>query len=198
MGRLFKGMLVPLVCDMLAARQVIGMASATAHNFCTFCDIDSADIDVCDRKKWPPKDVQHMRDYARRWRDAASTKEQETLFKVSGIRWSPLYNLPYWNPVRYTIIDSMHALDLNLLANHCRNLFRTDITVKVGGDGASPRSIPPSKRISSAKDTSDARKALGLIRANEPDLLDGLMKLSRKALYTIALTTTLSDQGMHL
>lgn len=195
MGKLFKGMLVPLVCDMLAARQVVGMASVTAHNFCTFCDIDSADIDICDKDQWPPKDLEHLCDYAYRWRDAASTKEQETLFKVSGIRWSPLYNLPYWDPVRYTIIDSMHALDLNLLANHCRNLFRIDVTVKVGGNGVSPPSVPASKRISSQKDIGDARKALSLIRTNDHDLLDNLMKLSRKALYTICVDNNIVGNG---
>ena len=32
-GRLFKVMLIPVVCDMLAVRQVIGLGSVASHNF---------------------------------------------------------------------------------------------------------------------------------------------------------------------
>ena len=36
-GRLSKGALIALVCDMLAARQVAGFGSVTSTFFCTFC-----------------------------------------------------------------------------------------------------------------------------------------------------------------
>jgi hypothetical protein len=45
LGRLFLAMLVPIICNMLAARQVIGYASApTAHYFCILCELDINDI----------------------------------------------------------------------------------------------------------------------------------------------------------
>ncbi len=47
-GRLYRALIVPLVCDMLAARQVLGQAAATSHNCCTLCDIDLQDIDIID------------------------------------------------------------------------------------------------------------------------------------------------------
>ncbi|KAJ3500882.1 hypothetical protein NLJ89_g9593 [Agrocybe chaxingu] len=126
LGRLILALLIPVICDMLAARQVIGLSSPTSHNFCSFCDLDIDDIDVVDRREWPLKDVDHVRHYAQLWRDAPSEKAQEILFNACGIKWTPLLDLPYWNPVLHTVIDSMHALDLNLLQNHCRNLFQID------------------------------------------------------------------------
>ena len=55
-GKVCRGMLVPVVADMLAARQVIGRPiSTTAHHFCTFCDLDFDDIDVLDLAEWPAK-----------------------------------------------------------------------------------------------------------------------------------------------
>jgi len=42
-------MLVPVIADMLALHQVIGLPSSTmAHYFCTFCDLDFDDIKVFD------------------------------------------------------------------------------------------------------------------------------------------------------
>lgn len=53
-GRLFRAMLVPLVCDMLSIRQVIAYANATtSHYFCMLCDLDIDDIHFIDRQQWP-------------------------------------------------------------------------------------------------------------------------------------------------
>lgn len=93
-GRLYRAMLIPLICDMLAARQVIGFASATSHHFCTFCDIDIDDIDILDRSEWPPKNQDNLRHIARLWRDAATPEDRDSLFEVFGVKWSPLHMLP--------------------------------------------------------------------------------------------------------
>ena len=60
--------------------------------------------------------------------------EQHELFQAYGLWWLALLDLPYWNPVSYAIIDSMHVLDLALFQHHCHKLFQIDITVP-GGDG---------------------------------------------------------------
>ena len=62
LGRLFLALLIPVVCDMLAARQVIGYANApTAHYFCTLCELDIDDIHILDQHEWPKKDPFHIR-----------------------------------------------------------------------------------------------------------------------------------------
>ncbi|KAG5222102.1 STE/STE11/BCK1 protein [Salix suchowensis] len=48
-----KALLVPLICDMLGARQVAGLpGTVNAHYFCTTCDLDVDDIDILDIKEW--------------------------------------------------------------------------------------------------------------------------------------------------
>ncbi|KDR77504.1 hypothetical protein GALMADRAFT_65801 [Galerina marginata CBS 339.88] len=179
-GRLFKAMLVPVVCDMPAARQVIGLGAATAHNFCTFCDLDIDDINVLDRAEWPEKDLTHIRHIAELWRDAPSEQHQTAIFDAYGIRWSPLHDLPYWNIVKYTIIDPMHALDLNNLQNHCRSVFQIDISVP-GGDGLSEVSH---QNQSIGKELLKAHeKCVQLIRRNDANLLDQLVVHPRSVLY---------------
>ncbi|KAF9455221.1 hypothetical protein BDZ94DRAFT_1148659, partial [Collybia nuda] len=125
LGRLFKAMLVPLIADMVAVRQVIGLPiSTTAHYFCTFCDLDYDDIDIINREEWPLKDATEFRQFATLWKEAQLETHQKEIFQAFGVRWSALLDLPYWNPVLFSVIDSMHALDLNLFQNHVRNIFK--------------------------------------------------------------------------
>ncbi|TFK70725.1 hypothetical protein BDN72DRAFT_743117, partial [Pluteus cervinus] len=128
LGKRFLAMLIPFIADMLAARQVTGLPGTTmAHYCCTFCDIDIDDLDVFEPSVWPAKDLQHIRNIASQYKAAANEKAQQTLFDAYGIRWTPLLDLPYWDPIRYTVIDSMHALDLNLIHTHFRKIFQIDL-----------------------------------------------------------------------
>jgi hypothetical protein len=68
------------------------------------------------------------------WRDAESLDEQNAIFRNCGIRWSPLLQLPYWNPIIFTAIEPMHVFDARLFQNHCRQVWGID-TSNLGGDG---------------------------------------------------------------
>ncbi|KIK82131.1 hypothetical protein PAXRUDRAFT_69376, partial [Paxillus rubicundulus Ve08.2h10] len=46
------------------------------------------------------------------WRDAATKKEQDIIFKETGIHWSELLHLPYWDPTCSMVVDGMHNLFL--------------------------------------------------------------------------------------
>jgi hypothetical protein len=79
-------MLVPLVADMLAARQVIGIpGSVTAHSFCTFCNLDYDDIDITNKAEWPTKNVDDIRHFAALWKEAVSEKHQKQIFDAFGL-----------------------------------------------------------------------------------------------------------------
>ncbi len=126
--------LVPVVSDMLAAQQAGGFASPTATNFCTCCNLKIQDIENLGRSTWPQQDpVEHIR-FARCWRDAETGEEQDTLFKRNGIRWSPLLNLPYWNPILFMVIEPMHVFDVGLFQTHCRQVWGINVSAQ-GGDG---------------------------------------------------------------
>ncbi len=129
-----RAILVPVVSDMLAARQAGGFASPTATFFCTLCNLKVQDIENIDKRTWPERDVgKHVR-VARQWRDAQTIEEQEILFRNHGIRWSPLLDLPYWNPILFTAIEPMHVFDAGLFQTHCRQVWGIDTTAP-GGDG---------------------------------------------------------------
>ena len=198
-GMLYKGMLVPVICDMLAARQVIGAASApTSHHFCTYCDLDIDDISVLERSEWPAKDVNHIRRYAQLWKDASNEKQRSSLFEASGLRYSPLLRLPYWNPVLYTVIDSMHTLDLNLFQNHCRTLFQIDLK-HLGGDASCISAPDPSPKQITSADRKDLRTSLSkcreVVRLNPAGLLQDLLSFHRKVLYTVCMEEDIKGDG---
>ncbi|OCH84866.1 hypothetical protein OBBRIDRAFT_698606, partial [Obba rivulosa] len=122
-GRNVRAAIIPLVADLVAARQVAGMASHSAEHFCSACYLKLEDISNLDKTTWPTRDTHTHRVNAEQWRDAQSFAKQETIFKETGIRWSELLRLPYWDPIRFTVIDSMHNLYLGLLKTHCREIW---------------------------------------------------------------------------
>ncbi|KIJ10610.1 hypothetical protein PAXINDRAFT_16444 [Paxillus involutus ATCC 200175] len=63
---------------------------------------------------------------AQHWRDAVTKKERENIFKETGIRWSELLRLPYWDPTRSMVVDGMHNLFLRLVQFHFRDLIIID------------------------------------------------------------------------
>ncbi|KAF5329887.1 hypothetical protein D9611_013390 [Ephemerocybe angulata] len=184
-GRKCKSMVVPLVCDMLAARQTIGHPSSPkAHDFCTACDLDQDDIDCIDPTKWPAMDLEHICHYATLWRDSDNNKERESIFERCGWKWSPLFELPYWNPIKFTMVDPMHAFDLNLFSNHVRELFQIDLS-SLGGDRSNTKALQPRSKRAPAKEAKTVKRAVALIHENGPDLLESLLSFSRKILYTV-------------
>ena len=168
-GRLSKGALVALVCDMLAARQVAGFGSVTSMFFCTFCLLTIQDIENLQKDTWPKRTLHDHLECAREWRDCQSTRGRERLFRLHGVRWSALLDLPYWNPILYTILDSMHAAFLGLFQSHCRKVWRIDVSVE-GGDGSLLHTKKPTPRpLDSA-----LRKWLQIIKTNPRNLLERL------------------------
>jgi len=48
-----QAILVPVISDMLAARQAGGFASLMATSFCMLCNLKIQDIENLDRSTWP-------------------------------------------------------------------------------------------------------------------------------------------------
>lgn len=200
-GGLYQGMLVPLICDLVAASQVIGFTAATtAHNMCSACDLDKDDINVMDRSEWPLKDTQEIRRCAQRWKDADSDSSRQSLFEGYGYRWTALYDLPYWQPVEWTVIDSMHTLDSNLFSHHCRKLFKTEVDVD-GGDGSLEDPLPPAKdphAPARKREQGKVRACCALIISNPSDLLDRLVSFERPVLFIVCVNHNIRGEGHNL
>jgi hypothetical protein len=115
-----RAALILVSCDIPAARKVCGYVSALVschrckkhanyenqtHNFAGIDDID----------KWfISRDPALHRQDALGWRRCNSNAARDRFTKLTGVRWSELLRLPYFDPVRFIIIDPMHCLFLGI------------------------------------------------------------------------------------
>jgi hypothetical protein len=192
-GLLTKGAMIPLVCDMLAARQLSGFSSATSTWFCTFCLLAISDIENLDQSSWPCRDLGEHIKWAKRWRDCGSEAEREEVFKASGVRWSALLDLPYWNPMLFSVVDSMHLDYLGMVHSHCRKVLRINVSIE-GGDGTI---IKPQKPVSRPSDR-DLSKWLDTIRdTTDLDMLFNKLSggCSKNILWHICIDKNLRSAG---
>ncbi|KZS99482.1 uncharacterized protein LAESUDRAFT_611501, partial [Laetiporus sulphureus 93-53] len=122
-GKSCKCAIIPLVCDILAARQMAGFASHHHQFFCSFCHLKRSDIENVNWWTWPARTLDHHRHHAQKWRLAHSEDERTKIYDGTGVRWSELLRLPYWDPIRYTALDPMHALFLNAFGTHIEKIW---------------------------------------------------------------------------
>ena len=158
-GRVARVALLLVVCDLLAARQVSGFA---AHNhsqvLCTLCHVASDDVENTDIRNLPRRKLHEHREAALKWKEAKSTYDREVLFRLNGIRYSELLRLPYWNPILYTVVDTMHNMYLGVLQRHIRDFWGLSIDLD-DGDPAGLSAVKAPPRPSN----SDMDKAIDLL-----------------------------------
>lgn len=135
-GRLVRGAVVPLVCDLPAIRLMSGFAHHKSHNFCSFCKLQLEDIENFKCDTWEPRTWEEHKIIAKKWLNASSEDKRSEIYDMYGIRWSELIRLPYWDPTRFVIIDSMHAFYLRLFQRHVRDIWGMDVEF-ADGEGAS-------------------------------------------------------------
>ncbi|EIN03450.1 hypothetical protein PUNSTDRAFT_37794, partial [Punctularia strigosozonata HHB-11173 SS5] len=120
-GRLARVALANAVCDLPAARKIASLAPSISKKFCSVCNcwhpVDPTDrrwrltkLGRVDYQQWRCRNVAEMRVAAEKWRDATSEEQRTRLFLETGVRWSELWRLPYWDPTQQLVVDSMHCL----------------------------------------------------------------------------------------
>jgi hypothetical protein len=173
-------------------RPQCGFRSVTSYYPCSFCLITTHDLETLTRP-WLERDPAKHREHAALWKDALTLTDRKRIEEAHQIRWSPLLELPYWNPSLSTIIDSMHNLYLGLIQDHCRSIWGIH-TEYDSGDGElrpkAPHPRPNTVTISSLLDT--IRGA-----SDMPKLLETLCKrnVSRAALWYICFDYGLRRDG---
>lgn len=133
-GVLVRVALVPVVCDLPAACQIAGFGAYNSGHDCLDCYHIRDNMDDVDVQSFVYRDEHAHRELARAWRDAMDDNMQDLLYSQSHIRWSELLRLPYWDPTKFVVIDSMHCFYLGLLHRHCRDIWGMD-TQYLDGDG---------------------------------------------------------------
>lgn len=139
-GRLVRALILLLVCDLEAARALGGFMQATHTHVCSVCHTLLSGLTNFDVSTWNLRDGAKHKDAGELWKKAVAT-ERKRLETTLGARYSEIHRLPYHDPVRHTVIDSMHNILLGLLQRHFRKLFRMSVLVE-GGDGTGFSSEP--------------------------------------------------------
>lgn len=122
-GQLVRAALLPFIADIPALRRSLGFPSATAKNFCSFCQLKKNDISILDSTHWSPRTWEQHKRFAVQARDAKSAKERQKIFETHGVRYSLMIDLEYWNIIQYHVVDSMHNLLLGLISWHMRRFW---------------------------------------------------------------------------
>jgi hypothetical protein len=123
-GRIIKVMLGPIVCDLPAIRKVLGMAGHSSDkNMCSFCRVTKKRIDRVDLDRMHPRKARVLRRQASNWNSATTLKERKEIFATYGVRYSILFELPYFDPLSNAIVEPMHNIFLGLLKHHGQALF---------------------------------------------------------------------------
>lgn len=115
-----KAALSLVSCDMPAAKKVCGFTAANSTYACHKCNMafpalpsnqykrDFRNFDVA---RWTTRTKEENRYLAEEWYHGDSSKRM-FIESTSGTRWTALHRLPYFDPVRFTVVDPMHNLYL--------------------------------------------------------------------------------------
>ncbi|KAE9385907.1 hypothetical protein BT96DRAFT_745620, partial [Gymnopus androsaceus JB14] len=125
-GRNVSLVIVPAVCDVLGAHQLVGFPHHKHRLFCTRCLLPRHDIHNLNRASWPRRDAEQHIKQAIAWRDAPTQKHRDHIYKTYGVRWSELLRLPGFDPIAFTTIDDFHMLLLGLYETHIRDIWGID------------------------------------------------------------------------
>ncbi|EKM75724.1 hypothetical protein AGABI1DRAFT_102734 [Agaricus bisporus var. burnettii JB137-S8] len=119
-GRLTKVAILPVIADLLAVRKALGYTSVTSHHFCSFCTLQYSEVERLDSTSWEPRIGPRVRAAAQEWRQASTQKARKLLLEKNGIRWTPLHELFYRDPVQHTVLGVMHNWLEGILQHHTR------------------------------------------------------------------------------
>lgn len=128
-GRLIRCALLVVVCDLPAARKTAGFASFSHEHFCSICHCTRSEHGYGDLKYhlWRRRTDDECRSFANCFQAAGSERERENIFKASGVRWSELLRLPYFDISRCVVIDPMHNLFLGLIKEHFSGILGIEV-----------------------------------------------------------------------
>ena len=116
--RLMRAALVYISSDLPATRKLCGFYGVSAMHGCSKClkvfpSINlQTDYSGFDRARWPPRNHSDHLEQAYRSKAATTRSVQNQIGRQYGVRYSELLKLPYFDVVRYHLVDPMHNLFL--------------------------------------------------------------------------------------
>ena len=127
-----RAALICTACDIPAARKVSGFLGHSAYRACSRCLKpfptkafgEKADFSGFDRSLWPPRLKESHFRHAKQHKNARLGREKKAIEREYGCRYSVLLELPYYDIVRFCVIDPMHNLLLGT-AKHVLSVWKS-------------------------------------------------------------------------
>ena len=105
-------------CDIPASRKVSGFVGHSAYHGCSRCLKSfpteafgqKPDYTGTNRSSWVPRDMTSHRKQAENYKYCSTRARQKEIERTHGCRYSVLLELPYYDVIRFSVIDPMHNL----------------------------------------------------------------------------------------
>ena len=114
---------VPLIADLEGNNKVSGFLSHAADMYCSFCLSHHHDMEDLNLHLWTLRNGTMVKNQAEAWRNLPTKKAQEENARETGVRWTSMHRLPYWDPVDHTILGTLYNWEEGILQNHLRVLW---------------------------------------------------------------------------
>ena len=117
-----RAALLCVSCDLPAARKVCGIVGHSALMGCSKCQKkfqthafgEKADYSGFDVENWSSRQNEKQKKCAQEYLLASTQSQQKRIEREHGVKYSILNELPYYDSVRFLVIDPMHLLFLGI------------------------------------------------------------------------------------
>ncbi|MBW0590785.1 hypothetical protein O181_130500, partial [Austropuccinia psidii MF-1] len=124
-GRKVVIKLVNLIGDIVANHKVAGFKSHAARKFCSWCEVEDHERGNLELGRL--RSGREVVKLAVKWKELASSSLRDQLAKKTGVRWSELNGLSYWDPVVNVPLGVMHNWYEGVLQHHFRYCWGFDM-----------------------------------------------------------------------
>ena len=129
--------LIGVFCDLPASRKVCGFSSFNALHGCNKCLKtfptnsfgEKPDYSGYNTSEWAARDLDLHKKLSLEHLNASTKSRQKSIEKDHDLKYSTLIDLPYFNPIRFTVIDPMHNLFLGT-SKHCMEVWTKNNILK--------------------------------------------------------------------
>ena len=133
--RYVRAALLCVSCDIPAARKVCGIVGHSALMGCSRCKKkfptesfgEKADYSGFDVNEWTERTNEDQKKYAYEHLTAKTATMQKKIEREQGVKYSVLNELPYYDTVRFMILDPMHLLFLGIAKHTFKTWTSMDI-----------------------------------------------------------------------
>jgi hypothetical protein len=119
-GRFVRGAIIGCSSDVPATRKLCGFISARiacyrCHKSVNYVNNQPNFGGFSDFEDWfVERNVDIIREKANEWKKCQTEESRKAHVSQHHVRWSEIYNLHYFNPVRHCVVDPMHCLFLGV------------------------------------------------------------------------------------